>query len=146
MTDKSYPTTEQLFPRLVETIELRGGRQAHIPVVGIIEAIGGVAHLLLVFSIPRLLHTIGVHTVVEVKFGIQGNGIEQSEIGLNRNAMVEAVPPVFYQIRMQQLIFLGYDAVGYFTCITHGDLLIPALITHCLLPLKRIELRNRDAQ
>ena len=47
---------------------------------------------------------------------------------------------------MQQLTFLGLDAVDNLTGVAHRDLLIPPCISHGLLPFERIELRHRYIQ
>ena len=46
---------------------------------------------------------------------------------------------------MHQFILFDFDSlIGQVTRVTHGDLLIPALITHRLLALKGIEVGNVD--
>ena len=60
--------------------------------------------------------------------------------------MVPTVAPVLYQVRLEESVLLGVDAVGYLSGVRHGNLLIPAFVAHNVLALERIESRERDVE
>ena len=44
--------------------------------------------------------------------------------------MVPAIAPVLYQVRLEESVLFGVDAVGYLSGVRHGNLLIPAFVAH----------------
>ena len=146
MADPVYPIAEQLAVRNPEAINLRTHPHAHVPVIYVVEAVGGIAHLLLGGSIPRFLHLVGVHTVGEVERWRYVEILEEGERCAHRNLMLPSVAPILDEGTMHQLILLGIDAVGDVTRIAHGNLLVPFLVAHHLLSAERIEARDADVQ
>ena len=58
--------------------------------------------------------------------------------------MLHSVSPVFNQIRLEEQILFGRDAVAESSRIAHGDLLIPTFLADCPLPLEGESTAHRD--
>ena len=89
--------------------------------------------------VPGLHHLMRIHTVRKVERGRNVNVFENTERGTDGNLMTHTVPPVLDKAALEQQILLRIDTVGKVTRIAHGNLLIPALLTHHLLTLEGIE-------
>ena len=130
---------KDLSVRDIGTIELRARRQAHVPVIDIVESIGRVGYLHLSGCIPRPGHLIRIHPVGQAELRSNIDIIEQGKAGIDGNAMLESVLPILDQAGMEELVFLCADRIGELSCIAHGDFLIPFLLTHSIFPAERIE-------
>ena len=146
VADPVYPVAEQLAVRNPEAVKLGRESYAHVPVIYVVESVGGIANLFLRSGIPRFLHLVGVHTVGEVERRIHVEIFEEGEGCTHRNLMLPSVSPVLDERTVHQLILLGIDTVGDMSGIAHGYLLVPFLITHHLLSAERIEAGDTDVQ
>ena len=58
--------------------------------------------------------------------------------------MLHTVAPVLGQIGRHELVFLGVDGVGDMSGIAHRNLLVPALLSGCVLATEGIEAADGD--
>lgn len=72
--------------------------------------------------------------------------VEQREVGVDRNIVLESVAPVFYEVRLEELVFLRVDRVAELSGIAHRDLFIPALFAGHVLALERIKSAHRNVE
>ena len=113
--------------------------------VVIVEARQGIYQLLLILLIPRFLELLKDGIAIKIERGRDVQVIECRETGGHRNGMRHTILPVLTQAGMHQFIlFYANGLIGQVTRISHGDLLIPALVAHRLLTLERIEVGNAD--
>ena len=104
MADSNNLAAEKLLPRFVESIECRVGTYGHIPIVEIVETIGGIGHFAQCGSIPVSHDAIGVHHIVERETRGDVDVFEELERGINRDAVMHTIAPVLDEVGMEQLI------------------------------------------
>ena len=145
VADLVYLVTEDFAVRSPETIDFCGERNAHIPVVDIIESADSIGDFFLVVHIPmlRLFDERGL--VSDGERGVDTQIAEGCKTGLNRDRVPHVILPVFGETGMQQFTLLGPDTVVERTGITQIDLLVPSFLTSSLPTFERIESGQRDA-
>ena len=71
------------------------------------------------------------------------------EINMAKNealAVLHAVLPVFDEVGVHELVFLGRDGVAKLAGVAHGDFLIPSFFSHLVLAAEGIEAGDADVQ
>ena len=94
--------------------------------------------------IIRPLDLAGVPTLLVVELGRDVEVFEELERSAHRNTVLHGVFSVFNQIRLEEQILFGRDAVAESSRIAHGDLLIPTLLADGMFPLEREGTAHRD--
>ena len=139
VADSLNPVAEYLAVRRPETINLGRETHAHVPVVHVVESVGGIANLFLGGCVPRLRNLVGIHAVGEVERWRHVQVLEERERGADRYLVLPSVAPVLDERAVHQLVLLGVDAVGDVSGVAHRNLLVPLLVAHRLLSSERIE-------
>ena len=135
---------EEFGQGFVETIERCVHRDAYVPVVEVVEAIGRIAHFALGLLVPTALHPAGIHDVAEGEVGRDVDILEQLERGIDGHAVLHTVAPVLHEVRLEELVLLRGDAVGELARVGERYLLVPSLLAHLTLAAEGVHTLERD--
>ena len=102
---------EYLAARSEEAVELCRRTDRHVIVVHVVESVYRVARLFLCSLVPRAHNLVRVHAVLEVERWRHVDIVEQGEVSTDWDRVVPSVAPVLYQVRLEELVLLGVDAV-----------------------------------
>ena len=119
MTNGLYLVAEYLAVRSEESVELGRRTDRHVIVVHVVESVYRVARLFLCGLVPRAHDLVRVHAVLEVERGRDVDIVEQCEVAANRNRVVPTVTPVLYEVRLEESVLLGVDAVRNLSGVRH---------------------------
>ena len=140
-----------LIPQERQGLEeaIQGGRRGDraTEIVDAVEVIRRIARhhpLLLRIVFLRDLARVPALVIVELRRDV--DEVEELEGRADGDPVLGAAPPIFHEVRLEELVFLRRDAVGEGTGIAHGDLLVPSLVAHPLFPLEGEDLGHRHGE
>ena len=98
MAETVHLIAKPLAERDIESIQLGGETDAGVEVIDVVETANGIFSYLVILLVPRLIHTLEEHTVIETHAWSNTDVLEEHERCRTAQVMFQTILPIFDEV------------------------------------------------